>query len=130
MPTVYLDTSVLGRALLNERDTAAIRRELAGFDQLLSSQLLRIELRRLASRERVLELADAMLQPILLVPLEKEILAMAEVLPPSDVGTLDSIHLATALRVAEAGELDVLMTYDKRLAGGAQEHGIQVLSPA
>jgi predicted nucleic acid-binding protein len=91
---------------------------------------MRVELCRLGTREGVLDLADAMLGPILLIPLDEEILTRAEVLPPTSVGTLDAIHLATALRVAEAGELDALMTYDKRLAEGARKHGITVLSPA
>jgi hypothetical protein len=34
------------------------------------------------------------------------------------------------LRLAAAGRLDALMTYDTRLAAGARLHGITVLSPA
>jgi len=129
VPTAYLDTSALGRVLLKERETASIQRELANFGQHISSRLMRVELCRLGTREGVLDLADAMLGPILLIPLDEEILTRAEVLPPTSVGTLDAIHLSTALRVAEAGELDALMTYDKRLAEGARKHGITVLSP-
>jgi predicted nucleic acid-binding protein len=44
--------------------------------------------------------------------------------------TLDAIHLATAVRLAGADQLDALMTYDKQLAEGAREHGIAVLSPS
>ena len=56
-------------------------------------------------------------------------LTASETLSPSTVGTLDAIHLATAVRLSKAGELNALMTYDKQLAAGAQEHGITVLSP-
>jgi hypothetical protein len=34
------------------------------------------------------------------------------------------------VRLSEAGELGALMTYDKRLAAGAREHGIEALSPS
>ncbi len=50
--------------------------------------------------------------------------------PPASVGTLDAIHLATAVQLAKAGKLNALMTYDKGLAAGAREHGITVLSPS
>jgi hypothetical protein len=40
------------------------------------------------------------------------------------------IHLATGLRLAHAGRLDAVMTYDERLAQGAHAHGLTVLAPA
>jgi predicted nucleic acid-binding protein len=46
------------------------------------------------------------------------------------VATLDAVHLVTALRLAQAGSLDAVMTYDARLATGAAQHGIAVLAPA
>jgi len=49
--------------------------------------------------------------------------------PPAAVATLDAIHLVTALRLADADRLDALLTYDRRLADGAREHGITVLAP-
>jgi predicted nucleic acid-binding protein len=67
---------------------------------------------------------------VALVPLDAELLAAAETLPPSNVATLDAIHLATAVRLAEAGLLDAVMTYDLRLAEGARTHGLAVLTPA
>lgn len=130
MAVVYLDTSVLGRVLLGEPDSSAIMRELGAFDQRVASRLLRIELRRLAIREDRLAEADQLLAGVALLPLDSEMLAEAETVPPPTVATLDAIHLATALRLAGAGRLDALMTYDKRLAGGASEHGLTVLAPS
>ncbi len=130
MRTVYLDTSVLGRVLLDEPDTPAIRRELGLFDQHVSSRLLRVELHRLGRREDMQEYVDGLLLGKLLIPLDDEILTAAETLPPTTVGTLDAIHLATAIRLAQAGELDAMMTYDKRMVDGAREHGLTVLSPS
>ncbi len=129
MSTVYLDTSVLGRVLLDEPDTLAIRRELGGFDRHVSSRLLSVELHRLGLREEMLDHVDGLLSGKALIPVDEEILAAAETLMPSTVATLDAIHLATAVRLADEGKLDALMTYDKRLADGAREHGLAVLSP-
>jgi predicted nucleic acid-binding protein len=128
--SLYLDTSVLGRVLLNEPDTPVIRREMGRFERHVSSRLLRIELHRLGLREDMLEHVDELLSGKVLIPLDEQILTAAETITPSTVATLDAIHLATAVRLADAGELDALMTYDKQLAGGAREYGITVLSPS
>jgi predicted nucleic acid-binding protein len=127
---VYLDTSVLGRVLLDEPDTPAIRRELERFDRHVSSRLLGVELRRLGRREDMLVHAEELLSGKLLVPMDDEILTSAETLTPSTVATLDAIHLATAVRLAGENELDAIMTYDKQLATGAETHGIAVVSPS
>lgn len=129
MASVYLDTSALGRVLLGEPGAAATLRALGGFEQRVASRLLRVELRRLALREDLLDDADQLLAGVALVPLDADLLAAAETVPPATVGTLDALHLATALRLAGAGALDALMTYDARLADGAREHGLSVLAP-
>ncbi len=115
--------------LLDEPDKPIIEQHLEDFEQRVASRLLRVELRRVGARADVLDRADLLLTDISLVSVNEEILTAAETLTPSTVGTLDAIHLATALRLAEAGELDALMTYDKRLADGAREHGLTVLTP-
>lgn len=66
---------------------------------------------------------------ISLIPLDHYVLTFAERIEPAGVATLDALHLATAVRLAEAGELDAMLTYDKRLADGARHHGLTVLSP-
>lgn len=130
MAVVYLDTSAVGRLLLGEPDAPAILRDLAAFDQRVASRLLRVELRRLALREGRLHDADQLLAGVALLPVEEELLAAAETVPPPTVATLDAIHLVTALRLSAAGRLDAVMTYDARLADGAREHGLTVLAPA
>ena len=130
MAAVYVDTSAVGRVLLGEPDAPAVLRALAGFDQHVASRLLRIELRRVALRADALEAADRLLDGVALIPLDDAILVSSETLPPASVATLDAIHLATALRLAAAGVLETVMTYDRRLADGAAHHGLQVLVPA
>jgi predicted nucleic acid-binding protein len=129
VPSVYLDTSALGRSLLEEPERTAIEQALDEFERAVSSSLLRIELRRLAFRRGMLGRVDALLAGVSLIGLDDGILADAETIRPPSVATLDAIHLATAVRLLEAEKLDALMTYDKQLANGAREHGLTVLSP-
>src|SRR5919109_1093618 len=130
MAAIYVDTSAIGRVLLGEPDAPAVLRDLARFDQHVASRLMPIELRRLALREDALEAADRLLGGVALIPLDDAILAASEMLPPATVATLDAIHLATALRLAAGRMLDTVMTYDRRLADGAVQHGLRVLAPA
>jgi predicted nucleic acid-binding protein len=127
---VYVDTSALGRVLLDEPDKTAIKEALDRFDRVTASRLLRIELRRVGFKRGLLDRAESLLAGISLIPLEDRILTVTETLTPASVGTLDAIHLATAVQLAKANKLDALMTYDKGLAAGAREHDITVLSPS
>lgn len=105
-------------------------RELGRFDRLMASALLRVELRRLALREGILEAADRLVAGVALLPVDEAVLTAAETVTPASVATLDAIHLVTALRLAHAGVLDVVMTYDARLAAGVRDNGLSVLAPA
>jgi predicted nucleic acid-binding protein len=128
--TVYIDTSALARVLLEEPDKPTIKNTLDTFDRVIASHLLRVELRRVGLRRGLLDRAHILLTDVSLIPMDEQILTTAETLTPAAVGTLDAIHLSTAIYLSKAGELDALMTYDKQLAEGAREHGITVLSPS
>jgi uncharacterized protein len=128
--TVYIDTSVLGRVLLDEPEKDAIERDLAKFDNHVASRLLRVELRRVGLRRELLDRVSTLVADVSLIPIDDQILTATETLTPSSVGTLDAIHLATALRLSREGGLDALMTYDKQLADGARAHGLAILSPS
>jgi predicted nucleic acid-binding protein len=129
MAALYLDTSAVGRLLLGEPEAPAIIDALGRFDQHVASRLMRLELRRLALRHNRLADADQLLAGVALVPLDEGILAAAETVPPHGLATLDSIHLTTALRLAQANLLEALMTYDTRLADAGQAHGLSVVVP-
>lgn len=131
MPGVYLDTSALGRLVLDEPDATAIGAALAMFESIVSSRLLRIELHRLGLRAHVrAEEIEQWLAGVALVPIDDAILAAAETVSPASVSTLDAIHLATALELSTAQHIGSLMTFDERLAEGAREHGLTVLAPS
>lgn len=146
MRVLYVDTSALGRVLLNEPDSSAVQQALEYFDEVISSRLLWIELGRLARRKdaefaengrpsEFVALADELLRGVTAIPMEGGVeegedgtLADAIVIAPFTVATLDAIHLATAVWIANDFSID-FMTYDERLAAGARGHGFTVLSP-
>lgn len=130
MGGVYLDTSALGRLVLDEPDAPAIGAALAEVGPVVASRLLAVELHRLGARTGVAaEEIDRWLSGVALVPLDDATLAAAQSVPPATVATLDAIHLATALGLAADGHVETLMTYDARLAAGAREHGLRVSAP-
>jgi uncharacterized protein len=129
MAGVYLDTSALGRVVLDEPDADAIGAALSAFDTVVSSRLLRIELRRLGLRTGIADdEIEAWLAGVALVPLDDAVLAAAETIAPASVASLDAIHLATALLLSE--HVTAIMTFDARLAEGAREHGLAVIAPS
>ena len=129
MAAVYIDTSAIGRLLLGEPDAAAVRQALGDFEQHVASRLMRTELRRLALREGLLEDAEQLLAGVALIPVDDAVLTLAETVTPATVATLDAIHLATALKLAGAGILNTVMTYDARLASAVELHGLRVAAP-
>lgn len=102
---------------------------LAEYDTHVASRLAKVELRRLALRKDLVPAADRLLAAVALLPIDEGLLVAAESVAPASVATLDAIHLVTALRLAQAGRVDAVMTYDKRLAEGAREHGLTVVTP-
>lgn len=130
MGGLYVDTSALGRVLLDEPDAGAILRELDRFDTQVSSRLVRVELRRLGLRKRVLDTADQLLGGVALVPVDEAVLAAAETVPPAGVATLDAVHLVTAVRLAGDDLIEAVMTYDARLADGVRHHGLAIVAPS
>lgn len=73
--------------------------------------------------------ADRLLVDVALLPLAPALLEAAETIEPDGVATLDAIHLASAVRISEAGVASAIMTYDITLADAAREHGLSVVSP-
>lgn len=127
MRRVYADTSAMGCLLKVEPHTPAMRLWLeAGEYEVVSSDLLEIELRRLAVRlGRPQGEATMILRGISIAELGRGTLRAASMLPMPYLRTLDAIHLQAALDV----EADAVLTYDDRLAEAAREVGLEVIAP-
>jgi predicted nucleic acid-binding protein len=61
-----------------------------------------------------------------IIPLSERILARAGEAFPTVIGTLDAIHLATALHIRDATGIDVFLTHDTQLASAASASGFTV----
>lgn len=96
----------------------------------MSSALLSVEAIRACARygPAFAHAAAQALDAVALLPLDDAVLERAAWLEPSELRTLDALHLATALSVSD--ELGVVLTYDERLAAAAREAGLNVRSPA
>jgi predicted nucleic acid-binding protein len=133
----YLDTSALLRLVL--REPGALE-ELRSCEGLVSSELLAVESLRTLDRLRLQGVLSAdeaasrrrtvteWLEAVDLVLLQRPVLARASEPFPTPLGTLDSLHLATALVWRERTHQALIMaTHDRDLALAGRSFGIEVL---
>jgi predicted nucleic acid-binding protein len=133
----YLDTSALLRLVL--REPGALE-DLRSSEALVSSELLAVESLRTIDRLRLqgalapeeaasrrATVAD-WLEAVDLVLLRRPILSRASEPLPTPLGTLDALHLATALVWRDrTGQALVMATHDGSLALAARSFGLEVL---
>ena len=135
--TVYFDSSVLLRVLPGGGPV------LAGWDEVdqpFASRLTLVEIRRVIDRVRLLAQVDDVLlgelwamaarieAGLAILPVTDEVLELAGQPMRTAVGTLEAIHLATAitLRSREVPDL-VFATHDRQQAIGARALGFEVV---
>jgi predicted nucleic acid-binding protein len=134
--TAYVDTSALLRIVL--REPGALK-DLRAYDALVASELIVVESARTLDRLRLqgaLSLAETgayrravgeWLEAIDLVLLRPAVLGRASEPLPAPVGTLDAIHLASALVWRERrGGLTTVATHDTALGLAARSFGFDV----
>ena len=132
---VYVDTSVVLRILFREPNPVGIWGK---WDKAYSSALWRVEAMRTIDRLRLtheindIEVAnlvrDVQLthETFAIHPVTERIFQRASETFPTVVGTLDAIHLATALAIREIENLDYLLTHDSQLGTAARSVGFEV----
>ena len=64
---------------------------------------------------------------VLLILFTNQVFQRASETFPTVVGTLDAIHLATALSIREIENVDLLLTHDSQLATAAKSLGFEVM---
>ncbi len=131
----YVDSSVLLRIVLGEPRRLRVWSRITSA---LSSELIRIECLRTIDRARLrLGLHDdevayrraeilERLRGFDLVRFDACILARAADPFPTGLGTLDALHLATAVRVREREASMIFATHDAELATAARALGFRV----
>ncbi|HLF44554.1 MAG TPA: type II toxin-antitoxin system VapC family toxin [Acidimicrobiia bacterium] len=126
----YLDTSAAAKLVVAEIGSTTLRRWVTfRDDRMFSSDLLRTELLRATRRtapEQMVQ-ARAVLDSLVLVTLSTSVCERAAILEPDVLRSLDALHLAAALEIGD--ELEGMVTYDQRLAAGAEALGIRVIAP-
>ena len=126
---IALDTSALTKLAVAERESPALIGVLRK-EELVACELVRTELRRAVLRiapDRLGD-ADAVLSRLRLVRLDAELLDAAGRLGPTELRSLDAIHITSALLLGD--ELTAFVTYDVRQAGAARTAGLDVRAPA
>ena len=130
MTLYYLDTSAAVKLLIAEEGSNPLIRWMeAHEEQVFSSDLLRTELLRVTRRTApdLVVQARAILDALVLLTLSTELCERAAFLEPRLLRSLDAIHLAAAMEMGD--DLRGLVTYDHRLAAGAESLGIEALTP-
>jgi predicted nucleic acid-binding protein len=133
----YVDSSVLLRLALGQQNALPEWRQI---DRGVSSALISTESLRTLDRVRIRAgLSDAevasrratilnLIDSLELIEIDAIVLDRAAQPMPTELGTLDAIHLASALLWQEAMEIDpVMATHDGALGLAAQAHGFRVL---
>lgn len=129
-PALYMDASALvklSRPEPESLDLMAAVNERSGV--LTSSVISEVELIRAIRRsspDRV-PAAQALLDRLVLLPLTSSIRARAQRLSPDNVRSLDAIHIGTGLEIA--GDLDMVVTYDRRMIRTCSDLDLPVISP-
>jgi predicted nucleic acid-binding protein len=135
--TAYVDASVLLRVALGQPDSLP---EWSTIKRGISSALVSTESLRTLDRLRLrVKLGDAqvaerrakvleLIASLELVDIDSLVLDRAAQPMPTELGTLDAIHLATALLWKEMTGAELTMaTHDAALAVAARAHGLPVV---
>lgn len=116
--------------MVEEPESAPLRDLLERDADQLASAIVEIEVVRSVRRvaPELTARAQRVVTQIAVVEPTEAIRARAALLEPATLRSLDSLHLATALEIAD--ELDGLVTYDARLSAAAEAFGLAIFAPA
>ena len=139
---IYADSSALIKRVVEEAESDAL---LAALDDhiasditydtvVVSSSLAWIEVGRALSslsdsgansREQLVDAFEVALSGVAERPITADVVSLARRVAPPVLRTLDAIHLATAILL----DVDVVLTYDDRLADACRHNGLAVSAP-
>jgi predicted nucleic acid-binding protein len=133
---VYLDASIVLRKMQREAGSLA---SWSQWDRAYSSELIRVEVLRAIDRSRLrgaltdrdvtnlIDRAYAIFDALEFVALSRSVLDRAAQSFFTPLGTLDALHLATAVRLAESSGIELtFLTHDTELATAARSMNFNV----
>jgi uncharacterized protein len=126
----YIDTSAYLKLLVEEAESATLKAHLQTArkegHRIVSSILIETELRRAGHRLGIAAVdIESELSKLDIISVEDSTFMRAGNFPDPLLGSLDALHLATAIECAATA----IYTYDVRQAIAAQNAGIPVLAP-
>lgn len=128
---IYLDSSALLKLLYEERESAALDEWLSAQSDVpvVSSELAKVEVVRACRRINpdALPEARALLAGLDLIPLTSDVLDEAAGVGDTLLGSLDAIHLASALSIR--ADVSAFVAYDLRLGDAAAVAGLVSVRP-
>jgi uncharacterized protein len=117
------------KLVIEEPESAALDKHLAGGQVLATSRVAVVEVSRATSLanpgREVRRETQRLLASCMLIDLTDDLLRAAADLASAEVRTLDAIHLASAVRI----EADELVAYDRRLLAASADRGLATASP-
>ena len=139
---IYADSSALIKRVVEEAESDALQAALDDhiasditYDTVVvSSSLAWIEVGRALSslsdsgansREQLVDAFEVALSGVAERPITADVVSLARRVAPPVLRTLDAIHLATAILL----DVDVVLTYDDRLADACRHNGLAVSTP-
>lgn len=130
MSTAYVDASALVKLFKQESESTPLATFLSGHETLTSAEIIVVEAlctaRRLGGQEMI-DKAGEEASRLELIPLSTTVRDRAVAPFARVLRSLDAIHAASAVSVAEG--LDVAVVYDIDLAAALSSEGISVTSP-
>ena len=126
---IYLDSSAIVKLVVRESESTALRNFMRSHRDRISCSLARTEVPRAVRHigPAALRRARVILDRIHLIRLDDSLLDAAATLDARVLRSLDAIHLAAAQRVS--ADVEVLVTYDARMAEAAAGLGFVVQAP-
>ncbi len=126
----YLDSSALVKLVVREAESEALMAYLRTRAIRVASALVRVEVPRAVRRHgpQAIERAAKVISPVRLLALDDRLLDAAAALYADGLRSLDAIHIASAMTLAD--DLDVLVTYDERMMGAAGRLGLACDAPS
>ena len=135
---VYVDSSALIKRSVEEAESKALEAALDRYVDddaaLVASSLAWVELSRALralledgqrAEEEIREAIDIALSGVAERPMTDEVVGLARRIGPGRLRTLDAIHVATAILM----DVDVVLTYDSRLADACRHNGLTARAP-
>lgn len=128
---IYLDTSALVKLVFEEAESRALARWLDSREAVpkVSSEVATIELLRTCRRRAPATEPDArqLLRGLDLVPLSADVIERGSLAAPAELRSLDAVHLASALSLADG--INSFVAYDARLRAAAALAGLPIAAP-